>query len=67
MTIKQLHDMTPADQKIYIGWQGITQELDRNNALELHAFGNYSICKIMAISEDKLEADLAAQPVKEDC
>ena len=37
MTIRQLHDMTPADQKIYIGWQGITQELDRSNTLELHA------------------------------
>lgn len=65
MTIRQLHDMTPADQKIYIGWQGITQELDRNNVLELHAYGNYSVYKIMAIAEDKIEADLAAQPVKE--
>ena len=65
MTIRQLHDMTPADQKIYIGWQGITQELDRNNALEIHAYGSYSIYKIMAIAEDKIEADLAAHPAKE--
>jgi hypothetical protein len=65
MTIKQLHDMTPADQKIYIGWNGFTQELDRNNYLEMHAYGNYSVSKIMAIAADKIEADLLAQPVKE--
>lgn len=66
MTIRQLHELTPADQKIYIGWNGSIQELDRGNALELHAYGLYSIDKIVAISEDKLEADLLAQPVKEE-
>ena len=66
MTIKQLHDLTPADQKIFIGWNGVTQELNRNSYLELHAFGNYSISKIIAIDEDRIEADLAAQPVKEE-
>jgi hypothetical protein len=66
MTIKQLHDITPADQKIYIGWNGITQELNRMNALDIHAFGKYQIAKIYAIKEDTLEADLAAQPVTED-
>lgn len=65
MTIKQLHDMTPADQKIYIGWGGTLQELDRNNALELHAYGPYTVGKIMALDDNKLEADLLAQPVKE--
>ena len=65
MTIKQLHDMTPDDQKILVGWQGITQELDRKNALELDAYGRYSIAKIIAFSEDVIEADLLAQPVKE--
>jgi len=65
MTIKQLHELTPSDQKLYIGWNGFTQELNRKNALELHAYGNYSISKIMAVSEDTIEADLLAQPVKE--
>ena len=65
MTIKNLIELTPADQKIYIGWNGITQELDRGNALDIHAFGPYQIAKIYAIKEDMIEADLLAQPVKE--
>lgn len=66
MTIKTLHELTPAEQKIYIGWNGTIQELDRGNALELHVFGPYQIAKIYAIKDDALEADLLAQPVKED-
>ena len=65
MTIKQLHDITPADQKIFIAWQGMTQALNRDNPLELDAYGKYAIAKIVAIAEDKLEAELLAQPVKE--
>ena len=66
MTIKQLHDLTPADHKIYIGWNGITRELDRINILEMNAYGVYSIASIYALGENKIEADLAAQPVKEE-
>ena len=65
MTIQTLHELTPADQKIYIGWNGITQELNRYNELDLHAFGSYQIAKIYAIKEDTIEADLLARPVKE--
>ena len=65
MTIKQLHEITPADHKIYIGWNGITQELERSNWLEMNAYGAYSIAKVYALGENKIEADLAAQPVKE--
>lgn len=66
MTVKQLNELTPADQKIYIGWNGLAQELNRENELELHAFGSYQIAKIYAIKEDAIEADLLAQPVKEE-
>lgn len=65
MTIKQLHELTPADQKIYIGWNGITQELNRRNELDLHAYGLYQVARIYALKEDVLEADLLAKPVKE--
>lgn len=66
MTIKQLHEITPADHKIYIGWNGTTRELDRDSGLELSAYGAYSISSIYAMGENKIEADLAAQPVKEE-
>lgn len=65
MTLAQLNALAPADQKILVGWQGMTQTLDRGNPLELHAYGAYLVAKIMAVSEDILEADLLAQPVKE--
>ena len=65
MTIKQLHELTPADQKILIAWQGMTQTLNRDNPLDLDAYGRYSIEKIVAIAEDKIVAELLAQPVKE--
>lgn len=65
MTVKQLHEIAPTNQKIYIGWNGSIQELDRMNMLELHAYGNYQIAKILAIEENEIEADLQAQPVKE--
>ena len=65
MTIKQLHEITPADHKIYIGWNGITRELDRFDWLAMNAYGAYSIAGIYALAENKIEADLAAQPVKE--
>ena len=66
MTIKQLHEITPADHKIYIGWNGTTRELDRGSGLELSAYGAYSISSIYTMGENKIEADLAAQPVKEE-
>ena len=65
MTIKQLHDIVPADQKIYIGWNGTIREFERDNALEMNAFGSYSIASIFALDENKIEADLMAQPVRE--
>ena len=65
MTIKQLHELTPANQKIYIGWDGSIQELDRENAIELHAYGPYLISKLSALAENKIEAVLMFQPVKE--
>ena len=65
MTIRQLHEITPADHKIYIGWNGTTRELDRLSGLEMSAYGSYSISSIYALAENKIEADLLAQPVKE--
>ena len=65
MTIRNLHEITPADQKIYIGWNGTIQELDRGNALDLHALGSFQIARILALEENKLEADLLALPGKE--
>ena len=65
MTIKQLHEITMANHKIFIGWNGMIQELDRNSALEMSAYGNFIISKICVLGEDKIEADLLAQPVKE--
>ena len=66
MTIKHLHELTPADHKIFIGWDGAIRELDRGNALEMNAYGAFTIARICVIGENKLEADLLAQPVKED-
>ena len=65
MTIRQLHNITDEETRIYIGWDGGTSELNRKNPLELDAYGQYKIGRILAMAENKIEADLLAQPVKE--
>ena len=65
MTIKELHNITDKENRILIGWDGSTKELNRNSILELSAYGNYSIEYIAAVSANIIEASIKAIPATE--
>lgn len=46
MTIQELHDTTNRIVKIHIDYGDWTTELNRENPLELHAYGNYQIAQL---------------------
>lgn len=65
MTIKQLHEIMSTDQELYIGHDASLQKLNRENPLEMQAYGNYLVAEISAIDENKIEAELLIQFAKE--
>ena len=62
MTIKQLHDITGRNTTIFISWDGSIYELDRENNLNMAAYGNFIISQINAINETAIEAIIKAIP-----
>ena len=62
MTVKQLHDMTSHNTTIYILWAGNMRELNRDNILDLSAYGNYVIDEIQAIERHELMARIKVIP-----
>lgn len=64
MTVKQLHDIMPIGEKMFISWNGLARELDRENSMEILAYGDYLISQLFALSENAVEVELMAKPVK---
>ena len=64
MTIKELCNVISNDCKIKIGWDGMMNDFDRFNLLQIDAFGDYEIDKIYAVSANVIELGIKAQPVK---
>lgn len=64
MTIKELCNVISNDCKIKIGWDGMMNDFDRFNLLQIDAFGDYEIDKIYAVSTNVIELGIKAQPVK---
>lgn len=64
MTIKELCNVISNDCKIKIGWDGMMNDFDRFNLLQIDAFGDYEIDKIYAVSNNVIELGIKAQPVK---
>jgi hypothetical protein len=65
MTIKELHEATPATQELYISENGSVSPLDRNSVLTLSAYGDLVIAAIEARGHDQIEITVKMQPVKE--
>lgn len=62
MTIKQLHDITGRNTTIFITWDGSIYELDRENNLNMAAYGNFVVSQINALGETEIEAVIKAIP-----
>jgi len=66
MTIRELHETTPATQKFYICEDGIVSPLNRDSVLALAAYGDYVIATIEGRAENELEITIKTQPVKKE-
>lgn len=66
MTIKQLHEITPAKTIIYVGMAGNCHILERDNPVDLEVYGRYVIARITAAAENEIEADVKITYVTED-
>ena len=64
MTIKELCNVISNNCEIKIGWDGMMNDFDRFNLLQIDAFGDYEIDKIYAVSNNVIELGIKAQPVK---
>lgn len=62
MTIKELHDITDRQTKIWISWDGSIYELNRESVLCLEAYGKFIISKIHAMNDSAIEAAVKAIP-----
>ena len=62
MTIKELHDITGNNTRIFISWDGSIYELDRESVLALTAYGKFIIAQINAMGETEIEAVIKAVP-----
>lgn len=62
MTIKELHDITDRQTKIWISWDGCIYELNRESILSLEAYGKFIVSKIHAMNENAIEAAIKAIP-----
>lgn len=65
MTIKELHDITGSNTKIFISWDGSINELDRENSLVMEAYGRFTVARINPLSGKTLEAIIKAIPATE--
>lgn len=66
MTIKELLNITPANTTILIGYSDNVRKLDRENEIEIAAFGPFVIEKITPTGTYELEADVLTRPVRND-
>lgn len=62
MTIRELHDITGSNTKIFIAWDGSIYELDRENNLVLEAYGKFIVHQINPYGLHELEAIIKAIP-----
>ena len=66
MTVKQLLEITPATQEIWVlNCKGCVFEIDRQEPIAVAAYGDFSIASIEARDTDELEITLKVVPVKE--
>lgn len=66
MTVKQLHEMTPAQTYIYIVTGEKVHELERENQFDVDVYGRYVIAQIKAIGPDEIEIKIKTIYVTEE-
>ncbi len=65
MTVAEAVAVLTRAEKIYIGWDMTSKELDRENVLDMDAYGQYQVDRIdNYFDAGKFELVLAARPVK---
>lgn len=65
MTIKELHDLTHHNTKIYIAGGDFVVELNRVNILELYAYGRYQVAQIDPTDPGQLLVSVKMIPATE--
>lgn len=66
MTVKQLHEITPAQTFIYIITGEKCHELERENQFDVDVYGRYVIAQIKAINSNEIEATIKTIYVTEE-
>ena len=65
MTVREAVKVLKTAQEIRIGWDGVTYEIDPDNAFTMDAYGKYVVDSIHSFGKDVYEIMIAAIPVKE--
>lgn len=66
MTVKQLLEITPATQEIWVlNCKGCVFEIDRREPIAVAAYADFVIASIEARNTDEFEVTLKLAPVKE--
>ena len=66
MTVKQLHEMTPAQTFIFIITGEKCHELERENQFDVDVYGRYVISQIKAICKNEIEVNIKTIYVTEE-
>lgn len=66
MTIRELHDITPPKTTIYVGTTENCRKLDRNDPIDITAYGPYIIGRIEAVAENELEIEIKTTLLREE-
>lgn len=65
MTVRDAVGVLKRANKIILGWDGNAVPLNRNDFLQMDAFGKYVVSEILSVGEDCYELDIAVRPVVE--
>lgn len=65
MTVRDAVAVLKKANKIVLGWDGNAVPLNKDDFLQMDAYGKYVVSEIMACGEDCYELDIAMRPVKE--
>lgn len=67
VTVKELVPLLKEAKRIVLNWDGFLREYDPDNVLDVDAYGNYVIDKIInSIRLEEYELRIAVYPVKEE-
>lgn len=65
MTVREIVGVLKRAKQITLGWDGNAIPLNKNDFLQMDAYGNYVVAEVVATERDCYELDLAVRLVKE--